>query len=181
MQSRQLKRRDFITLLGSAAATWPLAARAQQPDRMQRIGVLIAVKAQDDPIAQARVGAFREELEKLGWKEGHNLRIDARFAAAESGRIQTYAAELARLKPDVVLAQTSVAVTALLRESPSLPLVFVHINDPVDSGFVASLARPGRQYHRLYAGRVLDGRKTRISRLTSTMRPFYSVWIKSPQ
>jgi putative ABC transport system substrate-binding protein len=137
-----MRRREFIACIGGAAA-WPLAARAQQPDRMQRIGVLIAVEGQDDPIAQARLAAFKEGLEKLGWKEGRNVSIDARFAAGDPGRIQSYAAELVRLKPDVTLVQTSVAVTALLRESPSLPLVFVQINDPVDSGFVPSLARPG--------------------------------------
>jgi putative tryptophan/tyrosine transport system substrate-binding protein len=142
-RDRAVKRREFITLLGGAAAAWPIVARAQQPDRIRRIGVLIAAEAQDDPIAQAQVAAFRQELEKLGWTEGRNVRIDARFAAGDPARVQSYAVELARLKPDVALAQTSVAVTAMLRESPSLPLVFVQINDPLGSGFVASLARPG--------------------------------------
>jgi putative tryptophan/tyrosine transport system substrate-binding protein len=139
-----MRRREFIILLGGGATVaWPLDVRAQQPHRMQRIGVLIAAEAQDDPLAQARVAAFRQELERLGWKEGHNVRIDARFAAGDAGRIHSYAVELARLKLDVALVQTSVAVTAMLRESASLPLVFVQINDPVDSGLVASLARPG--------------------------------------
>jgi putative ABC transport system substrate-binding protein len=137
-----MKRREFVTLLGSAAA-WPLAARAQQPDGGRRIGVLIAGQAQDDSIAQAQVAAFRQELEKLGWAEGRNVRIDARFAAGDLDRVQSYAVELARLKPDVALVQTSIGLTSMLRESPSLPIVFVQINDPVGSGFVASLARPG--------------------------------------
>jgi putative ABC transport system substrate-binding protein len=135
-------RRTFISLLGAAAA-WPLAARAQQADGMRRIGVLIAAAAQDDPVPQAQVATFRQELEKLGWTEGRNVRIHARLAAGDPGRIQSYAEELARLKPDVVLAQTTMALKAMLRESPSLPIVFVQINDPVGSGLVASLARPG--------------------------------------
>jgi putative tryptophan/tyrosine transport system substrate-binding protein len=139
--SISLSRRKLIAALAGSAVAWPPAARAQKPDRVPRIGVLIAVE--DDPVALARVAAFRQELEKLGWKEGRNVRVDARFAAGDSGRIQSYAAELAGLKPDVALVQTSIALTAMLRESPSLPLVFVQVNDPVDSGFVTNLAHPG--------------------------------------
>jgi putative tryptophan/tyrosine transport system substrate-binding protein len=138
-----VRRRAFITLLGGAAVAWPPAARAQQTEQMRRVGMLIAAEAHDDPIAQAQAAAFRQELEKLGWKEGRNVRIDARFAAGDPNRVQSYAVELARLKPEVALVQSSVALTAMLHESPLLPLVFVQIDDPVGSGFVASLAYPG--------------------------------------
>jgi putative tryptophan/tyrosine transport system substrate-binding protein len=134
-----MRRRDLITLLGGAVA-WPLAAHAQS-DRIRRVGVLMV--AEGDEVAQSQVAAFRQGLEKGGWTEGRNIRIDVRFAGGDPNRIQSSATELARLNPEVVFAQSSVAVTALLRENHSLPIVFVQIGDPVGSGYVASLARPG--------------------------------------
>jgi putative tryptophan/tyrosine transport system substrate-binding protein len=142
MHSDLLKRREFMTLLGGAAAAWPLAARAQQPDRMRRIGVLMGLAA-DDPDTQARLAAFRLGLEKRGWLEGHTLRIDTRFAPASANQAQLLAKELIALQPDVILAQSTPVVAALQRESRAIPIVFVGIADPIGSGFVASLPRPG--------------------------------------
>ena len=137
-----MRRREFITLLGGAAVVWPVAARAQQPERMRRIGVLSAF-ADDDPDMQAWLPAFRQGLERLGWSEGRNVRIDTRFARANVDQHQALAKELVALQPDVIVAQTTPVVTALQRESRALPIVFVYVSDPVGSGLVASLARPG--------------------------------------
>jgi len=136
-------RREFITLLGGAAAAWPLAARAQQTERMRRIGVLVAY-AEDDPEMKTRLAAFRQALEKLGWSDGGNVRIDYRFAPAGTDREQASAKELVSLQPDVVLAHSVLNVAALQRESSAIPIVFVGVGDPIRSGYVASLARPGR-------------------------------------
>jgi len=141
MQPR-LKRRDFITLLGGAAVTWPLTARAQQPERMRRIGVLMG-QAEDDAEAQARVAAFEQGLQQLGWSDGRNVRIDRRWAAGDADRTRRYAAELIALAPDVILAPGSFTIGPLLQVSRSVPIVFVHVPDPVGAGFVDSLARPG--------------------------------------
>jgi putative tryptophan/tyrosine transport system substrate-binding protein len=141
MQPR-LKRRDFITLLGGAAVTWPLTARAQQPERMRRIGVLMG-QAEDDAEAQARVAAFEQGLQQLGWSDGRNVRIDRRWAAGDADRTRKYAAELIALAPDVILAPGSFTIGPLLQVSRSVPIVFVHVPDPVGAGFVDSLARPG--------------------------------------
>src|SRR5262245_23324193 len=136
-----MKRRDFITLLGGAAATWPLAARAQQPERMRRIGVLMYWTA-DDAEGQARLAAFAQALKQLGWSDGRNLRIDTRWATADD--IRRHAAELVALAPDVLVAGTGTATTApLLEATRTVPIVFVVVIDPVGAGFVASLARPG--------------------------------------
>jgi putative tryptophan/tyrosine transport system substrate-binding protein len=136
-----MKRRDFITLLRGAAA-WPLAARAQQPDRMRCIGVLHD-HAEADLDGKAQVAAFREELQKLGWTDGRNARIDYRSGAADADLIRTYAAEMVALGPDVVLAAGGTIVAAVQRASRSVPIVFVSVTDPVGGGLVASLARPG--------------------------------------
>ena len=136
-----MNRRAFITLLGGAAAAWPLAARAQQADRMRRIGVLM-IQAADDPEGQARLAAFRQGLEQLGWSEGQNLRIDARWATANED-IRKHATELAALAPDLILATATAAVTPLQQATRAIPIVFVSVVDPVGAGFVASLARPG--------------------------------------
>jgi len=141
MQFEQLKRRQFITLLATGIA-WPLAARAQQSDRMRRIGVL-AAQAEDDPDMRARLGGFRQGLEKLGWAADRNVQIDVRFAAGRADRFQMLSKELVALKPDVILVQTTPLVAALQRESRAIPIVFVSVSDPIGSGFVASLARPG--------------------------------------
>jgi putative ABC transport system substrate-binding protein len=136
-----MKRREFITLLGGAAAVWPLAAGAQQGERMRRIGVLVP-HDQDSPVAQARIAALLQELQRLGWT-GRNVRIDIRWAGAEVENIRKHAAELAALAPDVILANGSVVVTPLLQATRTVPIVFVVIPDPVGAGFVDSLARPG--------------------------------------
>jgi putative tryptophan/tyrosine transport system substrate-binding protein len=136
-----MKRRQFITLLGGAAA-WPLAARAQQPDRMRRIGVLMALAA-DDAESPARITAFAQGLQELGWTDGRNVRIDHRWGAGDPDRIRKYAAELVALAPDVILAVGGATVGALQQATRTVPIVFTQAADPVGSGFVASLARPG--------------------------------------
>jgi ABC-type uncharacterized transport system substrate-binding protein len=136
-----MKRREFITLLSGAAAAWPLAAGAQQGERMRRIGVLVP-QDQDSPVAQARIAALLQELQRLGWA-GRNVRIDIRWAGAEVENIRKHAAELAALAPDVILANGSVVVTPLLQATRTVPIVFVVVPDPVGAGFVDSLARPG--------------------------------------
>jgi putative ABC transport system substrate-binding protein len=136
-----MKRRQFITLLGGMAAAWPLEARAQQADRMRRIGVLVAL-AESDPEIKARLSAFRQGLEKRGWSEGRNVRIDYRFAPAGT-QAQVLAKELVTLQPDVVLAHTTPVTAALQRESRTIPIVFAAVVDPIGSGFIASLPRPG--------------------------------------
>jgi len=136
-----MKRRAFITLLGGTAAAWPLAARAQQPDGMRRIGMLLAL-AEDDPEIRARLAAFRRGLEKRGWSEGRNVHIDYRFAPA-SAQVQVLAKELVALQPDVILAHSTPVTAALQRESHTIPIVFAGVADPIGSGFVASLPRPG--------------------------------------
>ena len=135
-----MKRREFITLLGSAAA-WPAVARAQQGSGRPLIGVLMNVSA-DDPSAPVFIAAFRQQLQELGWIDGRNARIEVRWAGA-AARYRTYAAELAALAPDIVLAATTRAVTAMREAAPAAPVVFVQAIDPVGSGLVASLARPG--------------------------------------
>ena len=134
------KRREFVTLLGGAAAVWPLAVRAQQAERMRRIGVLMNVAA-DDPEGQARIAAFHQGLQESGWTLGRNARIDARWAVdADSSR--RYAAELVGLAPDVILASAAAAVGALQQTTRTIPIVFVTVIDPVGAGFVESLAHP---------------------------------------
>jgi putative tryptophan/tyrosine transport system substrate-binding protein len=146
MQFNQLRRRGFITLLGGAAATpslaWPLAARAQQPGGMRRIGVLMH-SAESDPEMQARLAGFRQGLERLGWSEGRNVRIDTRFAASKPDQFPVLAKELISLQPEVIIAHTTPAAVVLQRQSGTIPIVFVSVSDPIGSGLVASLARPG--------------------------------------
>jgi putative ABC transport system substrate-binding protein len=138
-----MRRRAFISLLGGAAA-WPLAARAQQPaERVRRIGVLMASTA-DDPESQARIAAFVRALEQLGWTDGRNMRIDTRWATSNADDLRRHAGELAALAPDVILAAAGTSTVApLLQATRAVPIVFVVVIDPVGSGFVASLARPG--------------------------------------
>jgi putative tryptophan/tyrosine transport system substrate-binding protein len=138
----EMQRREFITLLGGAAASWPLAARAQQPERMRRIGILLATTA-DDVEFQAWVGAFLQALALLGWTIGRNVRIDTRWATANAGEIRRHAAELAALAPDVILAHGASTVGALLQATRTVPIVFPIISDPVAAGYVDSMARPG--------------------------------------
>jgi putative ABC transport system substrate-binding protein len=137
-----MRRREFIALLGGAATALPLPARAQQVERMRRIGVLMAT-AESDPENQRNIKAFLQGLQELGWAHGRNVQIEYRWGGASLDRIRTYAAELVGLKPDVILAQTTLVVAPLQRETRTAPIVFMQIVDPVESGFVASLARPG--------------------------------------
>jgi putative ABC transport system substrate-binding protein len=137
-----MKRREFITLVGGAAVAWPIAARAQQAERVRRIGVLIS-QAADDSEMNASLTGFRQGLERLGWSEGSNVRIDTRFAHGNLDQTQVLAKELIALQPDVILAHSMPVAAALQRESGAIPIVFVNVSDPVGSGLVASLARPG--------------------------------------
>jgi putative ABC transport system substrate-binding protein len=136
-----MRRRDFLTLVGSTTA-WPLAARAQQPDRMRRIGVLVSLAA-DDQEAQARLAAFLQGLQQLGWTVGRNVRIDYRWGGGDAERIRGYAAELVALAPDIILASGGVTVAPLQQATRTVPIVFASVIDPVGAGYVASLARPG--------------------------------------
>jgi ABC-type uncharacterized transport system substrate-binding protein len=136
-----MKRREFITLLGGAAA-WPLAARAQQGERVRRIGVLMNV-APDNPEGKTRLAAFRQVLQELGWADGQNVRVEVRAAVGQAENYRKYAAELVALAPDVVLALTTPAVVELQRASRTVPIVFTQVIDPVGSGLVAKMARPG--------------------------------------
>jgi ABC-type uncharacterized transport system substrate-binding protein len=135
-----MKRRQFITLVGGAAA-WPLAARAQQGERVRRVGVLQGLAA-DDPLAQANNAALLQELQQLGWTDGRNVRIDFRWGAGDAADMRKYAAELVALAPDVILTPGS-SVGPLLQATRTVPIVFVIVTDPVGSGFVDSLSRPG--------------------------------------
>ena len=136
-----MRRREFITLLGGALA-WPVAASAQQGERVRRIGVLMNLAA-EDPEGQGRYSAFAQGLEELGWRDGRNIRIETRWGAGNIGDIRKYAAELVALTPDVILASGTLAVGPLQQVSRSVPIVFASVADPVGAGFVASLARPG--------------------------------------
>jgi putative ABC transport system substrate-binding protein len=135
-------RRQFLTLLGGAAAAWPLGANAQQAERTRRIGVLMHLAA-DDPEAQARIGAFLQGLQEWGWAVGRNVRIEYRWAAGDAERIRKYAAELVALAPDVILATGGAVVGPLLEATSTVPIVFAQTPDPVGAGFVTTLARPG--------------------------------------
>ena len=138
-----MKRRDFITLLGCAAAAWPLTARAQQAERMRRIGVQIA-SAADDPVSQARFAAFLQGMSRLGWTDDRNVRIDTRWATTNADELRRHAAELVALAPEVLVAGTGTATVApLLQATRTLPIVFAIVIDPVGAGFVTSLDRPG--------------------------------------
>ena len=136
-----MRRREFISLIGGTAA-WPLAARAQQGERMRRIGVLTPFAA-GDAEGQARLKAFAQALQQSGWTVGQNLRIDYRSGDGRADTIRKYAAELVALVPDVILASSSVALSPLLEATRTVPIVFAGIGDPVAAGYVDSLARPG--------------------------------------
>jgi putative ABC transport system substrate-binding protein len=136
-----VRRREFITLLGGAAV-WPLGARAQQPERMRRVGVLNSIAA-DDPQSQRRMTAFVQGLQQLGWTEGRNVRIEIRWGAGDSGRLRQYAAELVALAPDVILAVTVSSMVPLQKATSTVPIVFTQVTDAVGAGFVESLSRPG--------------------------------------
>jgi len=137
-----MKRRSFITLLGGAAAAWPLAAHSQQAERMRRIAVLMSLAA-DDSEAARRLTAFVQGLQQLGWTDGRNVRIEYRWGAGDPERIRKYAAELVALAPDVILSVAAATIGPLLQTTRTVPIVFVNVSDPVGAGFVDSLARPG--------------------------------------
>jgi putative tryptophan/tyrosine transport system substrate-binding protein len=137
-----MRRRDFITLVGGAAAVWPFAARAQQSERMRRIAVLMNFAAEDAE-GQARLAAFLQGLQQVGWAVGHNVRIDTRWGAGDPDRYRQYVAELLALAPDVILANSSAALASLLQATRTVPIVFTTVADPVGAGYVDSLARPG--------------------------------------
>src|SRR5215471_6509416 len=137
-----MRRREFITLVGGAAAGWPLTAPAQQPDRMRLIGVLMGY-AESDRAAQSWLAAFRGALPKLGWTEGSNLRIEVRWSANDLDRMRTLAKELVDLRPDAILGATTPVTGALARETKTISIVFAGVSDPIGSGFVANLAHPG--------------------------------------
>jgi len=136
-----MRRREFISHIGGAAVAWPLTVRAQQPDRMRRIGALMAF-AESDPEGQASFAAFREALQKLGWAEGRNIRIDSRWAL-DAELTQRFAKELVALQPDLFLSDSTPITAALLQQTRTIPIIFANTADPVGSGFVASLPRPG--------------------------------------
>jgi putative ABC transport system substrate-binding protein len=137
-----MRRRAFITLVGGAAVTWPLAPRAQQVDGMRRIAVLMGY-AESDREGQANVAAFRDGLQKLGWTEGRNIRIDTRWAAADADLIQRFAKELVALQPDLILTQNTPTTAAMLQQTRSIPIIIANVSDPIGSGFVASFSQPG--------------------------------------
>ena len=134
-----MRRREFITLLGGAVVAWPLAARARQAERVRHIGVLMSFA---DPSTQSYMIAFRDTLIKLGWVEGSNLRAEVRWGAGDADKIRAFAKELVDLQPDVIVGQSTPVIAALVRETQTIPIVFVNVADPIGSGFVSSLARP---------------------------------------
>lgn len=137
-----MRRRDFLSVLGSAAVAWPLAVHAQQPDRMRRIGVLMGFPESDSQ-AQSFIAAFRNGLQKLGWTDGRNVRIDTRWAAFDAESRQRFAKELIALQPDLILSHTTPTTAALLQQTRTIPIIFATVTDPIGSGFVAGLSRPG--------------------------------------
>jgi putative tryptophan/tyrosine transport system substrate-binding protein len=141
-QGVTLRRREFITLIAGAAAALPVGARAQRAERMRRLGMLMSNR-EDDPLAQARVTAFRQALAELGWVEGRNLNIEWRWTGGDIARVREYATELVRLAPDVIVANGTPSVAALKQATTSIPIVFVVVNDPVAQGIIVSMAHPG--------------------------------------
>jgi putative ABC transport system substrate-binding protein len=187
-----MRRREFITLAGGAAAAWPLAARAQQAERVRRVGVLSSGLAADDPVFRTYIAGFRQGMQERGWSEGRNLQIDDRWAGPDVEQIKSYAAKLVGAQPDVILAITSPSVAALRQATSTIPIVFVGIGDPVGQGFVASLARPGGNITGLtglefsvgqkWVGflKELSPRVTRIAYLFHPeIGPFYPLFLKS--
>ena len=169
-----MKRREFITLLGGAAATWPVVARAQQPERMKRVGLLIPGDENDSEI-QARVRAFRQEFQKAGWTEGHNVWIDYRWTHADPELTRIYAAELVGLTPDVILAGSNQATTILSQQTRSIPIVFAGASDPLGTGLIANMAHPGAnitgftQLEIATSGKWLELLKEAVPRLTHVL------------
>src|SRR2546423_2794003 len=157
-----MRRRDFITLLGGGAAAGPLAARAQQDERVRRIGVLSGGGVADDPDAQGYIGAFLQGLQQLGRTDGGNMRIDTRWGAGNADNLRKYSVEMAALAPDVILTVGTATMSSLLQATRTVPIVFVAVADPVGAGFVKSLARPGGnatgfiQFEYTFSGKWLE-------------------------
>src|SRR3974390_2380816 len=181
-----MKRREFITLLCGAATTWPLAVRAQRGERVRRIGVLIGF-AETDPAVQSWLAAFRGALAKLGWTEGSNLRIEVRWTGYDPDRMKTFAKELVDLRPDAILSVTTPVTDALVRETQTIPIVIVTVADPISSGFVTNLGRPGGNvtgfalYEPSMGGKWLEVLKQiapRVTRVALLFNPATTVPIK---
>ena len=179
-----MRRRDFIKVIAGSAAAWPLAASAQQPERMRRIGVLMNLAA-DDPEGQTRIAAFRQGLQTLGWEEGRNAHIDYRWTGGALDRMRAYAIELLGLKPDVILAGNSLTLEAVRKETSTTPIVFVQIVDPVTSGYVVSLAHPGgnitgfTNFERPIIGKWMELLKQiapRVTRIAAMYNPDNASW-----
>ncbi len=172
-----MNRRDVIALLGSAAAAWPFAARAQQPAGLRRVGVAMLYE-EGNQEAQALVAAFREALVKLGWTEGRNIEFECRWTGIDPNRVQQASKELVALQPDLIVSSSSPGTASLLRETRTIPIVFVQVVDPVAQGFVASLSRPGANATGLVnleasmAGKWLDLLKQVMPRLARVTIPF---------
>ena len=190
MQFDQLKRRNFIALLGGVAA-WPLAAHAQQPERVPRISVLLGL-ADNRPETRSRVKALQKGLRDLGWVEGRNIRIDYRYAASDPKLIREYAAELVRLMPDVIVANTTPVLSTLRHATSTIPIVFAVVNDPVGQGFISSAAHPGGNVTGFsfiepeLVGKWLAMLKDVVPNLSRTslmfnpaMAPYYDVYVRS--
>ena len=184
-----MRRREFIAGLGGAAAAWPLAARAQQSERLRRIGVLMGLR-QDDLESKSRLAKLRQELERLGWSEGSNLHMDIRFSpAGDQG--SALAKELVALRPEVMLAHTGQAASALQGETRVIPIVFVNVSDPVGAGFVSNLARPGGnltgllQYEQGIIGKWLSFLKEiaptliRVALVADPRSPIYGYFVRN--
>jgi putative ABC transport system substrate-binding protein len=186
-----MRRRTFITLLGGAA-TWPLAVRAQQPERTRRISALIAF-AKDDPETEERLASFRQGLAKRGWVEGRNIHMDYRFAAGRGEQSPVLAKELVAMQPDVILAHTPGSTVALQRETRTIPIVFVNVSDPIGMGFITSLPRPGGNltgvlhYEATIVGKWLamlkeiDPRLTRAALLSNPTVTSYQYFLQSAE
>src|SRR5262249_39169557 len=157
-----MRRRTFITLIGGAAAAWPLAARAQQGERMKRLGILMAYP-EGDQEGQAFLAAFREEFEKLGWMEGRNIWIETRWAPAADAELRLkFAKELVALHPDLVLSHGTPSTAALLQQTRTLPILFVNVTDPIGSGFLTSFAKPGGKALGLEVPALLEQRADEV-------------------
>jgi putative ABC transport system substrate-binding protein len=182
-----MQRRSFITLLGGAAAAWPLAARAQQSGRVRRVGVLMGGATEGDALPRANLALLRDELARLGWMEGRNLRIDVRFAASDLTRIRAYSAELVSLAPDVlVVTPPTIATIAMQQQTQTIPIVFTAGGDPVVSGVMQNIARPEgnttgfSSYETSFAGKRLELLKEAAPRLTRVALIFSPEMVSSP-
>jgi putative tryptophan/tyrosine transport system substrate-binding protein len=172
-----VRRREFIAGLGTAAATLPLAAGAQQSDRVRRIGILLRFP-ESDPDGQARIASFRQRLQRLGWKDGDNIRIDEHWVAVDLGRIGEYAEDLVNSRPDVIVLTAARMVPILQEATSAIPIVFVEVNNVVAAGFVASLARPGgnvtgfSSFEPSVVGKLLEALKRIAPRVTRVAHLF---------